>query len=245
MKAILVSYQYSDLLVTTLPRNIHHFESVHVVTAPQDVATIDVAKVCGAQVYQTDAFWRHGAAFNKWLALEEALDDCELRKSGWLCLMDADVIWPQKLPVFPMEKGFLYAPLRRMFFPWPRHLPAESEWTAYPLHSNVQEWAGYSQIFHADDPVLGSPPWHETNWTHAGGADSFFQAKWPAARKVRPPFEVLHLGEAGVNWAGRVTPYADGTRPAEADARAERLRQVFAGRRGKQGMARFEHERLR
>ncbi len=243
MKAILVSVQYHDILAVTLPANIHHFESVHVVTTPQDMATQEVARACGAHVYQTDAFYRSGAHFAKWLALEEALDATGLREPGWLCFLDADVIWPAKLPIFPWEKGFLYSPLRRMA-PWPGPVPPEDQWPQFPIHRNVNEHAGYSQILWTEDAALGSPPWHETNFSHAGTADSLFQFKWPAARKVRPPWECLHLGEAGQNWTGRVTPYADGTRPAEADTRAEQMQKIWLGRRGKQGLARFEHERL-
>jgi hypothetical protein len=252
MRAILVSVQYHDLLAVTLPANVHHFESVHVVTTPQDTATQEVARACGAHVFLTDAFYRNGAVFNKWLALEEALDATGLREPGWLILMDADVIWPQQLPPFPLEVGNLYSPLRRMveeLHNVPRHdgqlvIPHITDWWVYPIHPNINEHAGYSQIFHTSDQHLGPVPWHETNWRHAGGADSFFQAKWPAARRVRPPFEVLHLGPAGTNWMGRATSYLNCTRPAEAEVRAEQMRRIWAGRRGKQGLARFEHERL-
>jgi hypothetical protein len=52
------------------------------------------------------------------------------------------------------------------------------------------------------------------------------------------------LGEAGTNWAGRVSPYADGTVDKAAVERAAYLRQVFQKRQGKRGMDRFNHERL-
>jgi hypothetical protein len=65
-------------------------------------------------------------------------------------------------------------------------IPPENEWTKYPIHRNTKEWAGYSQIFHADDPVLGQPPWYDISWSHAGGADSAFQHKWTEDKKIRP-----------------------------------------------------------
>lgn len=122
-------------------------------------------------------------------------------------------------------------------------VPAEERWGRFPLHRNVGEWAGYSQIFHADDPVLRArgTPWHETDWRHAGGADSFFQRLWPRERRVRPPWECLHLGEAAANWCGRVSPRLDG-RPVEGVAeRRARLAAVWEGRRRTRG---FESERM-
>lgn len=212
MRAILVCVNYADVLSLTLPYNRHHFESVHVVTSPADEATQRLCRELGAHCFVTDAFCRDGAIFAKWRALEEGLD--AMGRHGWLCVMDADVLWPKVVPqsVLGMDLfGRLTTPLRRMYPAIPKtaaDVPPESEWPRYPLHRNVGEWAGYSQIFHADDPALGPPPWHETNWKHAGGADSFFQAKWPRERKLRPPFEVLHLGPAGANWFGRENPDA-------------------------------------
>jgi hypothetical protein len=123
-------------------------------------------------------------------------------------------------------------------------IPDENEWRNYPIHRNTAEWAGYSQIFHANDPVLGSPPWHEVDWVHAGGADSMFQRKWPRDRKIRPPFEVLHLGLAGENWMGRATPYADGTKPENAEELRTKMQGVWVGRR-KAGPGRFEQEKIK
>jgi hypothetical protein len=42
---------------------------------------------------------------------------------------------------------------------------------------------------------------------------------------------VLHLGEAGVNWCGRATAYADGTLPVGAEQRRSTLRQMISNRR--------------
>lgn len=227
MNAILVSVDYSDLLSVTLPRNRKHFDRMCVVTSPADLASQRIARECGCCVWATDAFWRNGADFNKWLALEEGLDF--LGRSGWLAILDADVLWPsykmnfanewceltdnkpihavtkENIPIYKvrqLEIGNLYTPLRRMA-PWPIPVPPESDWGKFPLHPQQREFAGYTQIFHANDPALGPAPWHQTDWRHAGGADSFFQAKWGDAHKVRPPFEVLHLGQSGVNWCGR------------------------------------------
>lgn len=240
MRAILVSVEYADLLEITLPYNRHHFDEVMVVTNETDAAAEEIAQVNGARVHQTDAFYRRGAVFNKWLALEEGLD--AYGRHGLLCVMDADVLWPEKINPVPVERGQLWAPYRRMLKDFSGEIPPENQWLNYPRHRNVNEWAGYSQIFHADDPCLGPPPWHEVDWSHAGGADSFFQRRWPKAKKFRPDFEVLHLGAAGTNWCGRTTQFLDGTEPEEADTRRRKLGELFATRRRNRN---FQHEKLR
>lgn len=272
MRAIMVCVDFADILAVTLPYNRHHFEEVWIVTDFKDEKTMEVIKGTDTYYFRTDAFYRNGAKFNKWAALEEGLD--AMGRRGWLCVMDADVLWPKKVgfvsetemslqfhglpPGYGDDPGWracnlwegnLYTPRRRMDVEWHREagLPPEDRWALdYPLHPQQQEFAGYSQVFHADDPHLGPAPWHQTDWTHCGGADSFFQAKWPEANKVRPPFEVLHLGEAGVNWFGRATPRADGTIPEEAAERRRACMEIWGERRRRAsaGQDRFGAEKV-
>ena len=275
----MVSVDYADLLAITLPYNRHHFSEIWVVTSSADEQTKAVAQAHGAHVFVTDSFYANGAAFNKWLALEEGLD--AMGREGWLCLMDADVLWPKGASVGEIirgtmsfsilhgsmvesivtQPGQLCSPLRRMWNHWPLvagfpgtveriedtdfWLPLESDWSKFPIHRNVNEWAGYSQIFHTSDPVLGPPPWHQVDWKHAGGADSFFQQKWKPENKVRPPFEVLHLGPAGQNWFGRATPRLDGTVPPDADGRRASCAAIWPKRRTlrAEGLDQFDGER--
>lgn len=153
--------------------------------------------------------------------------------------------------VLPFVKGCLYCPRRRMLADPLRHVrdghfivPPEETWATFPPHPNEAEFAGYSQIFSCDDPVLGSPPWHATDYTHAGTADSLFQDKWDKKNKIRPPFECLHIGCAGVNWFGRTSDYLDGTRPPDAAKKLAKLAAIWKGRRGKSGLDRFSHEKI-
>lgn len=252
----MVCVDYSDLLALTLPYNRHHFSEVCVVSSFADRDTRDFCLSMGVKLFLTDSFYERGARFNKWLALEEGLDF--FGRDGWLAIMDADVLWPNSLKVFSfvqpgielpderdlrlsldmggrapliLKQGQLCSPLRRMHPTVPLLPPEESTWGQYPLHRNQKEWVGFTQIFHASDPVLGPPPWHQVDWTHAGGADSFFQKKWPQHKKVRPPFEVLHLGPAGTNWCGRASSYVDGTTPEEAAGRRAELERMMAERK--------------
>lgn len=248
LRAVLVCVDYHDLLTVTLPYNRHHFSEVMVVTTEKDTKTQEVARANDASILTTNLFYEHGANFNKWRALERALD--VFGRDGILCLMDADILWPKVIMggYDTFKKGRLYTPLRHMA-PWPPRpghdaVPLEIDWWKYPIHRNVNEWAGYTQIFHADDPVLGDPPWHETDWTHAGGADSFFQKKWKPLNKIRPLWEVLHLGEAGANWMGRVTQFPDGTTLEEAGQRRLEMTKMWHRRRNAPGATKFDSEKI-
>jgi len=225
IRAITVCVDYHDYLRITMPINRFHFSEVMVVTSPTDLKTIEVAASNNCQVFTTDSFYANGAQFNKWLALEEGLD--QFGRHGWLCIMDADIVWPTSASIDNLKSGYLYSPLRRMMKDFKRYLPPVKDWDSYILHSNVREWAGYSQIFDSEDEHLPSTPWHETDWKHAGGADSFFQNLWPPNRKVRTDWEVLHLGEAGRNWCGRLTPYLDSTQPEDQESKAVCLRKYM------------------
>lgn len=230
LRAALVSVDYADLLGVTLPYNRHHFDEVLVVTTPDDWETHAICGQHDVVVYVTSSFYDEGAVFNKWKAFEEGLD--RFGREGWMCLMDADVLWPRDAAfhVGELEIGNLYGPLRRMWYEPTPEIPPEEKWGQLPMHPQQSEWAGFTQIFHAGDPRLGEPPWHETTWRHAGGGDSFFQLKWPKENKHRLDWQVLHLGQAGHNWCGRATDYIDGTENPHLQKRYSQTRQFIRGR---------------
>lgn len=239
MRAIIICVDYWDYLSLTLPYNRHHFSDVMVVTSMADEKTAEIAEANNCWVFRTDSFYEGGADFNKWKALEEGFD--YFKRRGWFCIIDADIVWPKIVRLPEMKIGNLYTPFRRMAPPDLTEIPEESTWTKYARHPQQREFAGFTQIFHAEDPHLPSPPWHQTNWKHAGGADTFFQRLWPESKKVRPQFEVLHLGHSGTNWCGRSTAYADGSIPEQADQRTAALKGYMEDRRR---FRRFDHEKF-
>lgn len=225
VKAITICVEYDDLLAITLAQNAKHFSKIVVVTAPQDSGTQAVCRRFGnVQCYTTDAFWRgRGAIFRKGLAMEEGLD--RLGRSGWIVIWDADIVMPPDMDLSFAVPGNLYTPHRRIL-PDPRHYRPDMDWTTLRL-TNEQEFPGYFQLFHGDDPVLKTRPWYGIRWSHCGGCDSDFQRRWPPHKKIRPPFHVLHLGEDGRNWHGRITPRLDtGLPPPAAADREASLRRM-------------------
>ncbi len=219
-RAIIVSVDFADLLAITLPYNRHHFSEVVVVTSHADKQSQKVARKYGARTYATDVFYDSGAVFNKHKPLEDALTS--IGRWGWICLLDVDILWPKKVPYLELDSGCIYGAKRRILSN--AFAPIPEDWSSLPIYlPSCRLFAGCTQLFHAGAACLGPPPWHSTNWRHAGGADSEFQQKWPREKRIWMPFEVLHLGEVGINWCGRVLPYQDGDCPKQGGERMKAL----------------------
>lgn len=237
MRAIIVCVEYWDYLSVCLPYNIHHFDEVLVVTSHLDTQTQNLCRQLKVPTFVTDAFYRGGAMFNKWLALEEGLD--HFGRHDWICILDADIAIPQSIELPPLIIGNLYGPHRRM---GDQLLPPE-DWKSLRLWP-LEEFSGYFQLFHGSDPHLPTPPWHQTNWKHAGGADTFFQELWPVENRVRLTFEVLHIGPNGVNWCGRTTKLA-GKTPDNAIQRKQSLTNFMNQRRKlPKNLRNYDNEKL-
>lgn len=214
IRGITVCVSYADLLAISLPYAARHLTSILVVTHPDDHATkAVVADVPNASVFETDAFYRHGAKFNKGLAIEEGFD--AMGRDGWICIFDADTIFPDRLKLPPLRRGYLYGP-PRLILEDPKLWTPQFNWSqAKPTFD--REFPGYFQLFHAKDQHIRELPWYDVTFTHAGGGDGYFQSRWPARNKIRLSFNVLHLGPRDTNWFGRQSPLVDGTSVEDAD----------------------------
>jgi hypothetical protein len=231
MQSVVVCVDFDDYLAITLPNNLQLFDRTLVVTSPQDKKTIALAERYRCHRLITDSFYDQGAAFNKGLALEEAF--CLTGRSGWICVWDVDILIPET-DFGGLCKDCLYVPIRRMLAD-PRDYRPGMDWSRLPSPTLDFEFSGYCQIFHSD---AVPPPWYSTCWPHAGCSDSDFAAKFPACNRLRPPFEVLHLGlegtpgvqgRVGQNWMGRVSPRIDdGSVPELAPHRLERLKRMIS-----------------
>jgi hypothetical protein len=245
-KAVMVCVDFSDVLSVTLPFNRSQFESILVVTHPDDKKTISVANQFGADVLLTTVFYEKGAVFNKFHAIELGLE--RNGRSGSLAILDCDVLFPRNMRPWIKRLGCLYTPRRRMFPTIPQSvdlIPEERKWRQYKYRMPREPFDGYCQIFHASDPILGSAPWHITNWKWCAGPDTFFHRNWNERNKVRPNFEVLHLGEPATNWAGRVTPYADGTVPENAEKNRDMVNVFLRSRLDPNRLKdKYENERI-
>lgn len=230
IRALIVSVEYSDYLSMTLAHNRPLLSDIMVVTAPQDKKTIAVAQEHEARIHLTEAFYRRGAYFNKFAAIEEGLD--VFGRHGWILLMDADICIPHFRHNFTPRIGQIYTPYRRILknVDLAEGIPEQRKWAQNKRPLMKTESPNFFQLFHASDRALGAPPWHSLDWTWAGSSEGVFQDRWSASARVRPPFEVLHLGRNGTNWAGRVTPFLDGSVPADAKLREDRQNVLLRSR---------------
>ena len=226
LRTIITSVGFGDFLSLTLPWNRHHWQEVMVLTSPADSESATVARANGASVYATNAFYTGGAKFNKYLAIEECLD--HFGRHGVICLVDVDIFWPKILPPFSRwRRGNIYSfRRRRLLVDVTAPIPPENEWHKLPMQLLTDKCFGFTQIFWADDPVLGKPPWHPVDITHAGLGDNLFQNKWPSHARVWLERDVLHLGDHGNNWLGRVVSDRNGRVPDNAGQLLEEVRNV-------------------
>jgi hypothetical protein len=228
IRAIVVCVDYYDILALTLPYNRDQFDSVLVVTHPEDSKTIAVASEHGADLFLTEIFYERNAVFNKFAAIEQGLD--YMGKYGWLCILDADIAVQSKRHSWNKKNGKLYVPRRLVHEAIPSAIPSERKWRQNLVGRHG--FGAYCQIFHADDPALPKgEPWHMTDSTWTGMGEMHFENHWNPQNKVRPPFEVLHIGQNSVNWAGRVTPFADGTVHEKSDYRRSVFQTMMNQRR--------------
>lgn len=236
-RAVIVSVDYWDILRITLPYNIHHFSDVLVITSYEDDKTSEIAERYGARVHRTSAFYAGGAHFNKYKAIEEGFDI--LGRSGWLAILDADIVLPRFASVPSWHVDCLYTAPRRVIFSIPESIPEESAWDAIPDFKE-RLWIGYLQVFHASSPYLSDPPWHMTDIGFAGIGDREFGNLWPHCARRLFPFHVLHIGEPAKNWFGRVSPYADGSTPENVGNRVALMKRALSDIR----LARIRRRRM-
>jgi hypothetical protein len=229
MKALTVCVGYDDLLEITLLRNLRHFSRFLVVTSPTDEATKGLVRDLqqtgrdNLDILETDAFWRDGASFRKWLAVEEGFD--ALGRDGWMCHIDADAILPDNTDWRILEAGNIYSARRRILED-PHQWSPDLDWKKLPLIPD-RELPGCLHVFHADSEPVKTLPWYGSHWLHAGGGDSHMLTKWPRDHQRWLPFEILHLGKDGQNWHGRCTPRLDGTLPDGADENRRKMTEMF------------------
>lgn len=194
-----VGQWYARTLEVCLVRNMRHLTRCLVVTAPGDPAVAVARSVPNVEVLETDAFTRHGARFNKGLAMEEGFE--RLGRSGWLAIFDADIVWPDAIPLDRLRSHALHG-CRRRVLDDPAAWRPDIDARRLPL-INDKGPIGFTQIFHADAPYLaGKRPWYDVSFAHAGGGDAYFLSLFPRERWVTLPVESIHLGPVDRHWFG-------------------------------------------
>ncbi len=225
IEVIITCVGYGDFLAVTLPETKRWFTAITVLTAPEDLETIALAKREGVSLYITSVWRENGARFNKAAAINSFLDERNLDGTdSWVLLLDADILFQTDLhrDVAALDPQGLYSIKRRMCDTekeWlelragrrrvdelPLYVPAVVNgkvWKHRPT-SNPAALCGYLQLWHATKAV-GSKRMPASS--NAASYDVLFAFSFPdALRSFIEGREVLHLGPRKTNWDGRVSP---------------------------------------
>lgn len=188
-----VSVNYADLLSRSIAFWRSQMESLTIVTDLQDDETAQLASDNGCACVRTDAFTRHGAAFNKGLAQQEAWST--VNKVGWILLFDADIIppvdWKEQVIEANPKHGYLHGCYRY-------------DENGNRINDDTHGY-GYFQLFHGSDELTKFNPFFDTQWQHAGNGDSSIMLRWRKRGRLAPvlPLKLLHPGGPSHNWYGR------------------------------------------
>lgn len=198
LRGITTSVGYGPILQITLIRNMRHLAECVVVTSPDDRETQEVARaVPGVRVLETTAFTDHGARFNKGLGVERGFDF--MGRHGWICIWDADVLFPEEMPLGDLPADTLHGATRRTLAD-PLKWRPDLDWSKCPRERDGGP-IGFLQIFNAS-AIIDKRPWYDVSFTHAGGCDAAFMDLFHPAKRRVLPFDVLHLGPRDTNWFG-------------------------------------------
>lgn len=227
IECVVTCVGYGDFLAHTLPMNKPHFDSMLIVTSPEDTKTKRVCDYWGVPYHSTDSFQSRWGQFFKGKGINEGLD--KLKKDDWLCHMDADIALSPNtrsaLEKMELSKEGIYGIDRlecksyldwRRFLDDPEPVVAGNNFFIHTTHAPFQ-WATRVKFDHHGGyiPIGFFQLWHSNVMTKyieghsdAGREDSHFATQWPRGkRQLLPEILAYHLeseaAEMTVNWKGR------------------------------------------
>ena len=208
--AITVSINFGDYLETTLPRNRKVFRHMLVVTAKDDVHTMDVCIRNGVRYITTNDHCRGNDVFNKGKAINAGLQ--LLTRNAWMCHLDADCVVTTELRRCLrdeyLKRNTIYG-CHRLLCHAPGHY-RKWELNRCPVHLGQdlrlpgQAPAGFFQLWHGEQQHL-----YPENHPSATKSDLDFARLFPR-RRILPAF-VVHIcsekkNEENRDHLGRVSP---------------------------------------
>ena len=216
---VCVGASYACRLARALPTWLDTLDSLTVVTAPHDEATLALLSSASdrVRVVKTDLFYQHGAMFNKGAALSHALALMP-QADDWILHVDADIVaepdWRKKSES-AMRQGCLHGADRY----YDDGTPIDD--APFPC--------GYFQLWNVCDPKTWLRPLYEPWYGHAGNYDHAFLKYWPESERIHLPIRLTHYGEPRSQWFGVDLEPEKQHRAAEEMQRLHRigLYQVF------------------
>lgn len=217
LECVIVCVHYLDYLSLTYALNRRVFDHVIVVTSKRDPQTIAFCQQQGITCAVTEVMYRHGASFDRGLAINEGFK-C-LKYHDWVIHMDADIAVPdnfrESLP--PLHPDLFYGARRVIVKSLQefRNLVA-GKLSVYDLEFPDGSGCGYFQMFNWQSGVIKRSKegyWYPSAY-NCCESDWKFRNAWGEMRPenktthcfVQLDFPVIHFGAHGQNHNGRVSP---------------------------------------
>jgi hypothetical protein len=226
--AVMVCVDFSDYLEQTLTLNSKLVDEIIVVTSSKDLATRNICeKYSNVTTIVTECFYENGCTFNKGKALNKALATIPHHVGTWVLITDADIVLPLNFKEYFKPRRLNTAVL----YGAPRHFAYNREtydkFTAsgsrnYSLldayYSPGNMPIGYFQFFSSLNLKrrgLTSPSAYPEGHDDASYSDLVFCKKF-STRTTLKQLHVIHLGVAGINHRGRISPLFKKTAPEKS-----------------------------
>jgi hypothetical protein len=198
---VIVSVDYNDFLSITINSIVNLF-NITVVTSPNDITCQELCKKYGVNCVITERMYENGAIFNKGKAINEGLKS--IKNPDWILLLDADIyLKPDFLDVVKNSNLNINTLVmcKRLI------IDNGEDFTKWKNGENVgqverSKGYGYFQMFNANCQS-NRKFFYSEEYTDASESDLEFRDRF----KVKSELDtyVVHLGNTGQNWSGRVT----------------------------------------
>ena len=210
---VVVCVNYSDFFKYSLESAVGHFKKVFVITDNSDTATADLcSKYDFVELIKTDKFYEGGRKFDKGAGINLGLNKVPVDQANWCLVFDADIVFPKFMSKYLCSKALDTTVL----FGAPRHFLRDiNSWKNFVSgNSSVSSISevynpgptpiGYFQLFNSQNlllPKMRYPEGHDD----ASSSDLIFTKRFDTKTTLKH-VAVIHLGDDGKNWKGRVTP---------------------------------------
>lgn len=186
---ITICVGYWDFLRMSLSYTTQFASTVYIVTTLDEKVPWDLP--ANVVLYRTDAFYLHGAAFNKAAVTREIQGVVHTKHpDDWILLLDADVLAPAGICFGVSEKECIYG-VTRLDYETPEDFASGN---AVPY---FYPGAGYFQLY------FDKTKWYPSSSYDCSECDITFYKSFPKAELVGGA--VSHVGPHTVNWKGRVS----------------------------------------
>jgi hypothetical protein len=201
LDVLIVSVNYNDFLLTSLPYNKKIFDNITVVTSTDDLMCQKICEKFRVNCLITDVMYDSDSKFNKGKAINYGLSQIE--NKDLILILDADIIVTEKIELNQLDDESLYTSGRWICETYHRF----QNWEKSKDTNDLNKWEndrgfGFFQLFNSNNQILNGNFYPE-NFKDASMSDLVFRDKFTSRRSIEN--KIIHLGEAYTNWSGRKT----------------------------------------